>query len=262
MGKINPIRVYCIAEEFDFNRLSQYLSDKTNSTVIKDTILYKPSTGGTALFFKSGVLVFWDVDFDTQKYILESIRDYLVGHYNKPISEDFSYMVECSQTGFKISRDIIYLTEETDLIKMAVSYPLAQSTKLYRFEESISDIIKRNEFIPYELSLKGKITLSKSEISKERGRIFLERTEIYLNLGFLDTPEFFWEFSDLEKIYEAVSNYLDIKPRVEILNKKMEIIQDLLTMLSNEQNHLHSAFLETVIIILIAIEIIISIVKW
>ncbi|MEF3255495.1 MAG: RMD1 family protein, partial [Deferribacterales bacterium] len=116
--------------------------------------------------------------------------------------------------------------------------------------------------IPYELSLKGKITLSKSEISKERGRIFLERTEIYLNLGFLDTPEFFWEFSDLEKIYEAVSNYLDIKPRVEILNKKMEIIQDLLTMLSNEQNHLHSAFLETVIIILIAIEIIISIVKW
>ncbi|MEF3254523.1 MAG: RMD1 family protein, partial [Deferribacterales bacterium] len=143
MGKINPIRVYCIAEEFDFNRLSQYLSGKTNSTVIKDTILYTPSTGGTALFFKSGVLVFWDVDFDTQKYILESIKDYLVGHYNKPITEDFSYMVESSQTGFKISRDIIYLNEETDLIKIAVSYPLAQSTKLYRFEESISDIIKR-----------------------------------------------------------------------------------------------------------------------
>jgi len=33
-------------------------------------------------------------------------------------------------------------------------------------------------------------------------------------------------------------------------------------MISDEQKHNHSAFLETVIIILIAIEIIINIIKW
>ena len=45
---------------------------------------------------------------------------------------------------------------------------------------------------------------------------------------------------------------------VEVLNKKVEIIQELLHVLGDEQKHKYSSFLEWIIIILIAFEIIIN----
>ncbi|WP_417535681.1 hypothetical protein [Methylophaga sp.] len=44
--------------------------------------------------------------------------------------------------------------------------------------------------------------------------------------------------------------------RINVLNKKLESIHELLDMLANEQNHKHSSTLEWIIIILIALEIV------
>lgn len=51
--------------------------------------------------------------------------------------------------------------------------------------------------------------------------------------------------------------YLDLRPRMDIINKKLETIHDLLDMMAQEQYHKHSAFLEWVIIILIAADIVV-----
>ncbi|MCA1932420.1 MAG: RMD1 family protein [Calditerrivibrio sp.] len=262
MGQIYPIKIICLAEEFDFRELSNYLSDRFKSILLKDLILININDGGTAIFFNYGVIVLWNIGYDTQKHLLEEVKPFQLRSFDKPIIEDFSYSIDESFQQLKITKDIFQLNDFGDMVKIAISYPLSQSTKLYKFEESISDIIKRNENIPVELSQKGKISMTKKEISRERGRIFLEKSQIYLGFGLLDVPEFFWEYSELEQIYDKVANYLDVKSRVEVLNKKMEIIQDLLGMLADEQKHIHSSFLEMIIILLIAIEIIISIIKW
>ena len=96
------------------------------------------------------------------------------------------------------------------------------------------------------------------EISKKIGELFLVKTKINLHYDLLDTPEFFWEYPQYENQYEKMVKYLDIKSRVEVLNKKVEIIQELLHVLSDEQKHKYSSFLEWIIIILIAFEIIIN----
>ncbi len=103
------------------------------------------------------------------------------------------------------------------------------------------------------------MNLSKKEISKKIGELYLAKSKINLHYDLLDTPEFFWEHSEYEAHYERISKYLDIRSRVEVLNKKLEVIQELLNMLSNEQNHKYSSFLEWIIIILIAFEIIMNI---
>lgn len=35
----------------------------------------------------------------------------------------------------------------------------------------------------------------------------------------LDTPDFFWDYVDLEKFYKLVVTYLDKDQRIEVLNK-------------------------------------------
>ena len=77
----------------------------------------------------------------------------------------------------------------------------------------------------------------------------------------LDTPEFIWEYPELEHYYLALSRYLEIAPRATVLKNRLEVIQELLEMMADEQKHSHSSMLEWIIIILIAIEIALFFIK-
>ncbi|MFT4940233.1 MAG: putative Rmd1/YagE family protein, partial [Paraglaciecola sp.] len=70
------------------------------------------------------------------------------------------------------------------------------------------------------------------------------------------TPEFFWEYPEFESIYNLAARYLEIHTRVDLLSKKLATIHELFDMLADEQKHQHSSFLEWIIIILIAVEIV------
>lgn len=55
-----------------------------------------------------------------------------------------------------------------------------------------------------------------------------------------------------------VKKFLDIPSRVMALNQKLDVLQELLDILNSQVQHRHSSLLESIIILLIAVEIIIS----
>ena len=71
----------------------------------------------------------------------------------------------------------------------------------------------------------------------------------------------FWEYPEIEPFYKKSFHYLEVGKRVEVLNKRLAIIHELLEILSAELNHQHSSRLEWTIIILIIIEVGFLIVK-
>ncbi len=77
----------------------------------------------------------------------------------------------------------------------------------------------------------------------------------------LDTPEFFWEHSELEPLYALAANYLDLEARVEVLNQRLDVIHELFEMLVNELNHQHSSRLEWTIILLIILEVVLTLLR-
>jgi uncharacterized Rmd1/YagE family protein len=93
------------------------------------------------------------------------------------------------------------------------------------------------------------------------GELFIERTSINLHMDVLDTPEFFWEYPELEPLYMMTANYLDIRTRVEVLNQRLDVVHGLFEMLGTELNHLHSSRLEWTIISLIVIEVLVSLLR-
>lgn len=253
------VKVYCTSQQYNMEGLSLYFTARYKSQIIKDVIHLEPNIDSDVYIFSYGVTIFWNTSYDQLMFILKEISDYEINPLEKFIIEDFNYSCDKDEQAFKVKHDKILLTENTFLEKLAISHGIAQSIKLNFFEETIMMTIKRNQNIPEELEKTGKIRLNKKEISMERGRLFKERSQIYLDYGLLDTPEFFWEYPELEPLYNITANYLDIKPRIEVLNKKLEVIQDLLNVLADEQKHKHSSFLEIIIIVLIAFEIILTI---
>lgn len=43
----------------------------------------------------------------------------------------------------------------------------------------------------------------------------------------LDVPELFWSEASLKGLYDAVREYMEIGPRVQVLNEKLTVVGDL-----------------------------------
>mmetsp|Transcript_96018 Transcript_96018/g.299012 ORF Transcript_96018/g.299012 Transcript_96018/m.299012 type:complete len:151 (-) Transcript_96018:35-487(-) len=89
------------------------------------------------------------------------------------------------------------------------------------------------------------------------GELFALRSQVNLETDILDTPEFFWDYEDCEESYLSWRQYLDLDRRVSILNQRFEVVQDLFDVLEEELNERKAAWLEWVIILIVAIDVVV-----
>jgi uncharacterized Rmd1/YagE family protein len=62
-------------------------------------------------------------------------------------------------------------------------------------------------------------------------------------------------YPDLRPLYDAARSYLEIPQRINLLNTRVEVLQDMLQLLKESVSSRHSERLEQIVIALIAIEI-------
>ena len=246
---------YLSCEKFEKNIFTS-LEERYKCNIIKDAVIINLEEDEQIILFKYGVFICWNVKFENIKFFMDFIKNFEINSFDIPFIEELNYTLE---NEFKINFDTIYLNNLSNISKIAISQALAQNVKLDQFEKELLTSIENNSSIPLQLAHTGKINLTKKEISKKIGELFLVKSKMNLHYDLLDTPEFFWEYPEYENQYEKLIKYLDIKSRVEVLNKKLEVIQELLHVLGDEQKHRYSSFLEWIIIILIAFEIVINI---
>lgn len=254
---------FCTAGSYDILGIANYFRKKGYFTrllrdVLHVTNLRRP---GDIFFFNHGCCVCWGFKKNFEERLLQSIRPFssqLLPHVE---SDHFFYHYGSEttiDTHEKLRLDIVTLGSEDALIKLAISYGLAQSIKLEAFEEAIQIAIRTNSQLPQEIASHGGISLSRRAIFKRMGEIFIARSSINLNMEYLDAPEFFWRNPSMEPYYILAKKYLDIPSRVMALNQKLDVLQELLDILNSQVQHRHSSLLESIIILLIVVEILIS----
>ncbi len=249
---MNACTALCVAKNFSFSPLREMLSKRYAYTLYRD-VIHIGQDSGDVFVFSYGAIVAWGIAPADLKKILHAIEPFEQGPFLEYYSDEFTYSVTGSTT---IKDDHICLASDDSLEKLALSHGIAQSVKLEEFETSAEKTIEETAKIPLNLAGSGKIRLSRRQISKMRGNLFLVTSDINLRYNLLDTPEFFWEYPEVEYAYEMMARYLDITSRVDILNQKIDVIHDLFGMLAAEQYHKHSSTLEWIIILLIAVEIV------
>jgi uncharacterized Rmd1/YagE family protein len=199
-----------------------------------------------------GVLVVWGMTLESMEVLFKKTKPFEEGKHHQTFTDEFTFIT----TGtIGIKDDVIFLASDDVMEKLAISHGIAQSVKLQEFEIRAQSTIEDTVHIPKNIAQSGKTYLSRKQISKMRGNLYLVKSDINLRYDLLDTPEFFWEYPEVERPYELMAKYLDVRSRIEILNKKLEVIHELFSMLADEQNHKHAFALEWIIILLIAIEI-------
>ncbi len=253
---------YCTAAGYDTARLFQFLQMTGTSQLYRDVIhtQLKDEKGikRDIFYFPYGVTLFWGFSQDEEKSMLAILKKFEKEPLIKSELDEFTFIYGDKM---KIDEDEIILQKKDPITKLAVSYAIGQSVKLTVFEETITKTVEQTKHLPKNLADKGKISLSRKETSQKMGEIFLERNYINLHAEILDTPEFFWEHSEAEPLYRKTIHYLDVTKRVELLNRRLNLLHELYEILGNELNHQQSSRLEMTIIILILIEVVLAVLR-
>ncbi len=258
---------FCTAESYDLRGLVNAFKRKGYLTRLSRDVLHVSNNKkrGDIFFFSHGSFVCWGFNKRQELKWVEYVKEFSHNTLERIESDHFCYKLGEETTidaheRFKI--DVITLDSEHSELKLAISYGLAQAIKLEAFEDAIQIAIKKNGHLPEEIANRGVTSLSRKALFKRMGDIFLARSSINLNSEYLDTPEFFWRNPNLEPYYMLAKKFLDIPSRVMSLNQKLDVLQDLFDILNSQVEHRHSSMLETIIILLILIEIIISIAQF
>jgi uncharacterized Rmd1/YagE family protein len=211
--------------------------------------------------FPYGCVVFWGFTGEEEERALLAklgpFADQPVPHVE---SDDLTFSFASSAAaGFHIGNDAIALHTDDPMERLAVSFALAQSMRLSVAEERVNGVINSTRWLPEELARTGKISLTRNEISRMIGQLFLERASVNLDTDLLDTPDFLWSGSQVwEDVYKLVRRYFDVSNRVAVLNERLLVIKELLDVLRSSQEGEHGHRLETIVIWLIVVEIFIS----
>ncbi|RLN87310.1 hypothetical protein BBJ28_00022666 [Nothophytophthora sp. Chile5] len=195
----------------------------------------------------TGCAVFWGLTRAEEQAHLVALGAFSLGPVKQVEVEDMDYMYGDASLIFN---DAITLSSNRASEKLAVSFAMAQSSKLDVFEERVEETIRQTKHVPQNLAATGSIQYSQSDISKLIGRLFIERSDVNLNSDMLDEPDFFWEDDEYEPLYKKVMKYLSVDNRVQILNTRLDILRELY----------HDTKLEMIVIWLIVAEVAVQIV--
>mmetsp|Transcript_10271 Transcript_10271/g.11374 ORF Transcript_10271/g.11374 Transcript_10271/m.11374 type:complete len:434 (-) Transcript_10271:176-1477(-) len=221
--------------------------------------------------FSFGAIIFWNFESEhaekiwMSKYLFtKKIKDQdIVGdHIHADAIEsanDEITFVYSDKNHFRLYRDTIYLATRDHGEKLAVTFALAKSAHVSIFEWRLDQTIDDHSHIPEELAKTGKISMSRKEISMEIGKIYLVKSAINLENNILDTPQEFWEDDKFHAEYKKAMEYFDIVSRLELVNARLQVMQDMNEILIEAVQSHHSSMLEWTVILLIVFEILVEI---
>lgn len=240
------------AEVYDLHGLALALEDVEFINFYNDA-LHAAYKEGNIFIFSYGCVVLWNVSSEEENHFFDILQKFSQNNIN-PVQEEFEFSF-ASKPRFFQDKITLAKTRSHALQMLAVSYGLSQALKLKAFEARIDNTIEMTKNIPQELAHRGKISLRRKEISKRIGELFIERNSVNLHSDILDAPIFIWDHPEYENLYTMTINDLDLHSRTAVLNRRLDIVKELFEMMRDELNNRHSTMLESIIVLLIMIEV-------
>lgn len=286
--KLKPCTTITTAESYDLPKCITLLHSQgfqPISLIPDEIITFKHhcngSTGDIMILGQSGSIICWGFDEATvNQNILKLVED----ARKNPLppsefeSEDMDYVelenkfqLESIELEFVSSASMKYLETSClvgDLIlinstdpasgllhKAAFSSGFSRSTKLAVLENAMEKHIFDTRIITEKVSKGVRLNLKRGDALKSIGRLFLIRGKLNLYSELIETPDLYWSEPQLEKIFKETSKYLDIGPRINILNTKLDYSTEETRAVMGVLSEKNSTVLELIIIYLIAIEL-------
>ncbi|KAL4705846.1 hypothetical protein ACJJTC_019281 [Scirpophaga incertulas] len=212
-------------------------------------------------FFREGAVVFWNCTELEASNVLDLVRRFEIDSYPRDVIEkEYEVMTYTYQTNAKkcfLQESGFVLVPEKDnmLEKFTFSHAMAQSARLGAWEARLEALAAAARAHCRCMQHHGAAHLDKKEVVRKLGELFSLRHQLNVESDLLDTPDFYWEQEELERIYSSTVAYFTIPRRTRVLNERLSHCVELLELVSQWAADRHHVRLEWMIIILIMVEV-------
>jgi uncharacterized Rmd1/YagE family protein len=215
---------FCTASSYSLQTLHASCVHAYPTQMYNDALQVEvPQHGPQAIlfYFNFGAVIFWAMDREMCEPFLR-LATLASEQPNETVEQEaftFSFGPHA-----KIVKEEIILPSQKREDLLATSYGLGHSIKLGALETALIRTFILTRHIPEELSRRGKIVLSRKEMRKMIGQLFLERNSINLQCDMLGTPDYFWENPELEPLYLMTSHHFELDKRIKVLNARLSFV--------------------------------------
>ena len=222
-----------------------------------DPLVIKIDDSHRVMVTSFGAVVFFSFDEEIAKLvsarITETLQDSLV---IKEVEDRL--IVETGKDEERFLHNEVWLKDdETKPIRMRIiAMLLAQSVALDHLEREADNALQGFTTYLNELRERGKIRMPARKILKNIGFAMQTRFMVLNNVALFDKPAETWESESIENLYQGMQDFFDIAERQEVLATKLDFISENTRMLFEVLSSRKSHYLEWIVIVLIAVEII------
>jgi uncharacterized Rmd1/YagE family protein len=213
---------------------------------------------GLAVLFRYGVVVLIGLSSEQEAEFLERLQDRIFGRVTPP-EEEWARIQIAKEAEEPIPVGGPILVREFSLERLlVVSDALAKSVVLGRDEREVANVFDIIEPFARELANSGKTSKNRTGLLKLLGNALLVQHRVSGRVAVGEKPDVLWDRPDLERLYARLQDEYELSERVETLNRKLAVIADTATTLSDIIDTKRSLRLEIIVVFLIAFEIVVT----
>lgn len=200
---------------------------------------------------------------EEKKTILEALGTLGIARDDESglITQDYPVHVDPSlDKPFEVTNEAIHLREMSTLNLNIIALAVSQSVGLERYEKKLDTLFAQSRRIiesshTYSFMRRGRLM----QFAK---RLALTRHDMVSDLLLLDKPNILWDNEEAEALYNRLAVLLELGDRHETALSKLSQIKEDVMLVIDIINHKKSEFLEWIIIILIAVEIVMGLIEF
>jgi uncharacterized Rmd1/YagE family protein len=177
------------------------------------------------------------------------------------ITQDYPIFIDSNLTKtFAINNEAITLQEASPLTLNVIALAISQSVGLEYYEKRLDDLFVQSRRIVESIQT---FSISRrAHLMQFAKRLALTRHDMVSNLLLLDKPNILWDDEEAEALYNRLAFVLELYDRHEIALSKLSQIKEDVMLVMDIINHKKSEFLEWIIIVLIAVEIMMGLIQF
>jgi uncharacterized Rmd1/YagE family protein len=209
-------------------------------------------SGGFVALFAYGAAVFIGVSQAEEEAFLQKLGDRIEGRLAAPATVVSEIEIGTSD---KISGDFIAVRDLSPPSLVIVADALAKNVALAFEEEEVKEVLEALEPFAGDLANFGRLPRSRRRMLRTVGHALLIHHRLLERAEVEERPELPSNDDEIERLHERLAEAYNFKKRAKALARKLDVIEVMTTAIAELVDAQREIRLESMIVLLIAVEI-------
>jgi uncharacterized Rmd1/YagE family protein len=212
---------------------------------------------GEVVLFRYGVAVLFDLSPVEEDEVLRALRPRILTPSPRP--EDEMATIEVIAEGEEqiAPGGPIVVRDLSPPRLLVIADALAKNVALARDEREVSRVFDTIEPFAAELARDGRLPAKRRQVVRTIGQALLTQHRVSGRIEVEEKPDVLWDQPQFERLYARLADEYELKERAVALSRKLRIISETTSALTDLIDTGRSLRLEAIIVALIVVEVVI-----